>query len=282
MASLSLTRSFSRVFARLALWLAIAVAMVPFVFMLTTSIKPEGAAQAVPPKWLFAPTFEHYAAVFGGQTAASQAFLPLLVHSVIVSVGSTVLTIALALPAAYALARVRFRARRFLAMWMLSTIMFPPIVAAIPVFVFAGRLQLIDTYPVLIVPYTAFNLPMIIWILRSVILQVPEEIEQAALVDGCSRLGVIGRIILPLAIPGIATGAILSMILSWNEFLFALTLTRSEVKTAPVGINEFIGMFGTEWGNLTAASTAVVAPILVMTFILRRRLVSGLTFGAVK
>jgi ABC-type glycerol-3-phosphate transport system permease component len=272
----------SRIAVRLAVWLAIAVTLVPFVFMLTTSVKPEGLAQAIPPRWLFAPTFEHYAAVFGGQTASSQAFLPLMVNSVIVAVASTALTLALALPAAYALSRVPFRGRRFLASWMLSTIMFPPIVAAIPVFVFAGRLQLTDTYPVLIIPYTAFNLPIVVWILRSVISQVPKEIEEAALVDGCSRMGVIRKIILPLVMPGIATGAILSMILCWNEFLFALTLTRSEAKTAPVGINEFTGLFGTEWGNLTAASTAVVAPILVMTLILRRRLISGLTFGAVK
>jgi ABC-type glycerol-3-phosphate transport system permease component len=271
-----------RLLTRLVLWAAIAVAMVPFIFMFTTSLKPSGDAQAIPPKWLFVPTLEHYAAVFGGQTASSQAFLPLLLNSVVVSVASTLLTIALALPAAYVLARVDFKGRRFLASWILSTIMFPPIVAAIPIFIFAGRLQLVDTYPVLIIPYTAFNLPLVIWVLRSIIVQIPREIEQAALVDGCTRPGVIRRIILPLAMPGIATGAILSMILCWNEFLFALTLTRAEVKTAPVGINEFTGMFGTEWGNLTAASTAVVAPILVMTLILRRRLISGLTFGAVK
>ncbi|MGH3089284.1 MAG: carbohydrate ABC transporter permease [Rubrobacteraceae bacterium] len=272
----------ARFLTRLALWAAIAVAMVPFVFMFVTSIKPEGQAQSIPPKWLFVPTLENYVAVFGGQTASSQAFLPLLVNSAVVSVGSTVLTIVLALPAAYALARVRFRGRRFLASWILSTIMFPPIVAAIPVFVFAGTLRIVDTYPILIIPYTAFNLPLVIWVLRSIIIQIPQEIEQAALVDGCTRLGVIRRMVLPLAMPGIATGAILSMILCWNEFLFALTLTRSYIKTSPVGISEFTGMFGTEWGNLTAASTAVVAPILVMTLILRRRLISGLTFGAVK
>lgn len=272
----------TRFLTRLVLWAAIAIAMVPFIFMFTTSLKPSGYAQSIPPKWLFVPTFEHYAAVFSGQTASSQAFLPLLLNSVVVSVASTLFTVFLALPAAYALARVDFKGRRFLASWILSTIMFPPIVAAIPIFIFAGRLQLVDTYPVLIVPYTAFNLPLVIWVLRSIIIQIPREIEQAALVDGCTRVGVIRRIIFPLAMPGIATGAILSMILCWNEFLFALTLTRAEVKTAPVGINEFTGMFGTEWGNLTAASTAVVAPILIMTLILRRRLISGLTFGAVK
>lgn len=271
-----------RIVARVVVWLAIAVTMIPLVFMVTTSIKPAGLAQSIPPEWLFSPTFEHYLNIFSGQTSTGQAFLPLLVNSAIVSTGSTILTIALGLPAAYALARLHFQGRRFLAMWMLSTIMFPPIVAAIPIFIYAGKLQLTDTYLVLIVPYTAFNLPIVVWLLRSIIIQIPRDIEEAAFVDGCSRMGVITRIILPLAIPGIAAAAILSMILSWNEFLFALTLARSEAKTAPVGVMEFTGMFGTEWGSLTAAATSIVAPIAILTLILRRRLVQGLTFGAVK
>lgn len=271
-----------KVVSRIIVWLAIVVAMIPLMFMLVTSIKPAGLAQSIPPKWLFSPTLGNYTNIFNGQTSSAQAFLPLLVNSAIVSIGSTALTIVLALPAAYALARLHFKGRRFLGMWMLSTIMFPPIVAAIPIFVYAGKLQLTDTYAVLIVPYTAFNLPIVVWLLRSIIIQIPRDIEEAALVDGCSRMGVITRIILPLVIPGIAAAAILSMILSWNEFLFALTLTRSEAKTAPVGVNEFTGMFGTEWGSLTAAATSIVAPIAILTLILRRRLVQGLTFGAVK
>jgi len=271
-----------KVAGRLVVWVSMIGALIPLLFMVITSIKPSGDAQTIPPKWVFRPTLEHYAAVFGGQTSSSQAFLPLLVHSAIVAVASTALSILVGVPAAYALARVRFVGRKFLSTWILSTIMFPPIVAAIPVFVLAGQLQLIDTYPILIIPYTAFNLPMVVWLLRSVIAQIPADIEEAARVDGCSRIGVIARMTLPLAVPGIVAAAVLSMILCWNEFLFALTLTRSDVKTAPVGVNEFTGMFGTQWGNLTAASTAIVAPILVMTFLLRRRLISGLTMGAVK
>jgi multiple sugar transport system permease protein/sorbitol/mannitol transport system permease protein len=176
----------------------------------------------------------------------------------------------------------RFRPRRALSSWILSTIMFPPIVAVIPVFILAGQLRLTDTYLVLVVPYAAFNLPMVIWVLRSTINQIPPEVEQAALVDGATRTGVLLRIVLPLVMPGIATAAILSIVLSWNEFLFALTLTRENVKTAPVGVAEFTGLFGTQYGYLTAASIVIVAPILVLVMILRRRFVSGLTFGAVK
>jgi ABC-type glycerol-3-phosphate transport system permease component len=266
--------------SQVALWIWVLLAMVPLVWMVTTSIKPEGYAQTIPPTWQFQPTLQHYVDVLRG--AAVTPFGPLLLHSVIVAVGSTALALVLGLFAAYALARLRFRGKRFLAMWILSTIMFPPVVAVIPIFIMAGRLQLIDKYFTLIVPYAAFNLPLVIWVLRSSIRQIPEEIEDAALVDGASRMEIITRIVLPLAAPGIATAGILSMLLAWNEFLFALTLTRSQVKTAPVGISEFTGMFGTEWGSLSAAATTIVAPVVLMALLLRRHLIEGLTLGAVK
>jgi len=266
--------------SQVALWIWVLLAMVPLVWMVTTSIKPEGYAQTIPPTWQFQPTLQHYVDVLQG--ASVTPFGPLLLHSVIVAAGSTALALVLGLFAAYALARLRFKGKRFLAMWILSTIMFPPVVAVIPVFIVAGRLQLIDRYLTLIVPYAAFNLPLVIWVLRSSIRQIPEEIEDAALVDGASRVEIISRIVLPLAAPGIATAAILSMLLAWNEFLFALTLTRSQVKTAPVGISEFTGMFGTQWGSLSAAATIIVAPVVIMALLLRRHLIEGLTLGAVK
>jgi ABC-type glycerol-3-phosphate transport system permease component len=139
-----------------------------------------------------------------------------------------------------------------------------------------------STYPSLVIPYAAFNLPIIIWMLRSFIEQVPFEIDEAARIDGLSHFGIVRHMILPLVAPGLAAAAILSFLFSWNEFLFALTLTRTFVKTAPVGVMEFTGMYGTQWGDLTAASTIIAAPVLAMTLILRRHIISGLTFGAVK
>jgi ABC-type glycerol-3-phosphate transport system permease component len=268
--------------ARLGIWLIILASLFPIYWMVSTSFKDPDSALRIPPEVIgFAPTLDNYAQLLGGETSA-RGFGSLLVNSIIVAIGSTTLALLLGLPAAYALARVRFRGKRQLAMWILSTTMFPPIVAVIPVFLIAGNAGFIDTYPVLIVPYTAFNLPLVIWMLRSAIRQIPAEIEESALVDGSSRLGMLRTMVLPLAAPGIAAAAVLSVFLSWNEFLFALTLTRSQARTAPVGINEFTTMFGTEWGNLTAGATLVVAPILVMALLLGRRLVSGLTFGAVK
>lgn len=275
-------RPVTRAVGRCLLWVWLLASMVPLLFMFITSIKPEGLTQAIPPRWLFTPTLQHYFDVIRGGAGMSQGFDRLLFDSLVVTFGSTLLTIAVAVPAAYALANRSFRPRKVLSSWILSTYMFPPIVAVIPVFIYAGKLGLIDTYPVLIVPYAAFNLPIAVWILRSSVLQIPTEVVEAAQVDGASQLQILGRIVWPLLVPAAATAAILSAILSWNEFLFALSLTRAAAKTAPVGVQEFTGMYGTQWGPLTAAGTVIIAPILVMTLVLRRRIVSGLTFGAVK
>lgn len=272
----------STIFGRTLLWAWLLIALVPLLFMFVTSFKPSGIAKSIPPQWIFTPTFEHYTSVLSGGSGTSVGFNRLLFNSLAVTFGATLLTVVIAVPAAYALSMRSFRQRRGLSSWILSTYMFPPIVAVIPIFVFAGKLNIVDTYPVLIVPYAAFNLPIAIWIMRSSVLQIPYEIQESAMVDGANRFTLLTRIILPLLVPAIATVAILSAILSWNEFLFALALTRSAAKTSPVGIQEFTGMYGTDWGKLTAAATVIVAPILVMTLILRRRIVSGLTFGAVK
>jgi ABC-type glycerol-3-phosphate transport system permease component len=267
---------------RLVLLLVVIVAIAPIFWMVTTSFKDGRTALALPPKLLdFELTLDNYASLISGASSAS-GFTGPLVNSVIVALGATALAIMLGFPAAYVLARARFRHKPALAMWILSTTMFPPMVAVIPIFLIAGNLGVIDTYPVLIIPYAAFNLPLVIWMLRSVIRQIPVEIDEAAFVDGASPGFVLRRIIVPLAAPGIAATAMLSVFLSWNEFLFALTLTRSNVRTAPVAINEFTTMFGTQWGNLTAGATLVVAPILILALLMGRRLIQGLTFGAVK
>ncbi len=258
------------------------IAIFPIFWMVTTSFKPADEALAIPPNVFdFNVTLANFADLFSG-AASAQGFAQPVINSVIVAIGATALTIALGLPAAYTLARIRFRGKRFLAMWILSTAMFPPMVSVIPIFLILGKTPLIDTYAVLIIPYAAFNLPLVIWMLRSSIRQIPIDIDEAALVDGASRIRVLATMILPLAAPGIAATAMLSIFLSWNEFLFALTLTRSDARTAPVAINEFTTMFGTQWGHLTAGATVVVAPILVLALLMGRRLIQGLTFGAVK
>ncbi len=268
--------------ARLVLWSALASTLFPIFWVLLTSFKPAEISQALPPVWNFTPTLQNYRDVLTGNTYTSQVFGVLIVHSLIVTVASTLVGLAAAVPAAYSLARLRYSGKRVAANWILSTIMFPPIVSVIPIFIIASRLGLTDTWPVLVVPYAAFGLPMMIWMLRSSIKQIPFEIEEAAMIDGASQADILWHIVLPLLTPGIVSACLLAGMMAWNEFLFALTLTRSAVKTAPVGISEFTNMYGTQWGTLTAAATVTVAPILVITVLLRRRVVEGLTFGAVK
>jgi len=267
---------------RAFVWIWLVLGLIPLVFMVVTAVKPAGVVNQVPPVWAFPITFENFANVLAGGAGVSKGFGELLLNSAIVSLGATALTIVLAVPAAFALSQRTFGPRKGISSWILSTYMFPPIVAVVPIFVFAGQLGLIDTYPVLIVPYAAFNLPIAIWILRSTIVQIPFEIQEAAMVDGANQWMILRRVIWPLLAPSIATVAVLTIVLTWNEFLFALSLTRSAAKTAPVGLQEFTGMFGTDWGSITAAATLIVAPILVLTIVLRRQMISGLTFGAVK
>jgi ABC-type glycerol-3-phosphate transport system permease component len=275
-------RSLGNVLARLVLWSAMAAVLFPILWVLLTSIKPSEISQALPPIWDFTPTLQNYRDVLTGATYTSQVFGVLIIHSFIVTVASTLLGLAAAIPAAYSLARMRFAGKKSAANWILSTIMFPPIVSVIPIFIIASRLGMTDTWPVLVIPYAAFGLPMMIWMLRSSIKQIPFEIEEAAMIDGASQWDILRHVVLPLLTPGVVSASLLAGMMSWNEFLFALTLTRSAVKTAPVGISEFTNMYGTQWGALTAASMVTVAPILVVTLLLRRRVVEGLTFGAVK
>lgn len=270
------------IISKALVWAWISVSMLPILFMLLTSLKSSDIAREMPPRWIFMPKVQNYLNILVGSGGHSQGFNRLLLNSLIVTSSSTILCLVVAFPAAFALSQPKFARRRFLSSWILSTYMFPPIVAVIPIFIFAGKMQLLDTYPVLAIPYAAFNLPIVIWILRSSIEQIPQEIEEAAHVDGSNGWNYATKILLPLVAPAIATGAILSSILSWNDFLFALSLTRSTAKTAPVGIQEFTGMYGTDWGSLSAAAMTIVAPVLVLAMVARKRIVSGLTFGAVK
>ena len=267
---------------RVILWGSLLLILAPVGWVMLTSIKPTQISQALPPVWNLTPTLQNYFDVLGGATHTSQHFGTLLLHSIVVTVASTALGLLVGIPAAYALARIKFPGKKGTATWILSTIMFPPAVSVVPIFLLASKLHLTDTFLVLIVPYAVFGLPLVIWMLRSYIKQIPFEIEEAAMVDGASQMDLLRYIVFPLLMPGIVAASLLSAMLAWNEFLFALTLTRSAAKTASVGISEFTNMYGTQWGSLTAAATVTVAPILVATMILRRRLVEGLTFGAVK
>jgi multiple sugar transport system permease protein len=252
----------------------------PFYVIVTTALKTETNIFAWPPVWVFKPTLQSFynaLFVFGGRGAISY-----LVNSIVISAVSTFLAVVLGAMAAYGLTRFSFAGNRQLAFWILSTRFAPPVAFVVPIYIMVQRAGLLDTHIALILIYTAMNLSLVVWILRGFFAEIPIEIEEAALVDGYSRLQIFWRVALPLVRPGIVSMAILSAIFSWNEFLYAMVLTQSRAATLPVYLAGFSSSMGLAWGEYMAVGTMAILPILVFTLALQKHLVRGLTFGAVK
>jgi multiple sugar transport system permease protein len=260
---------------------AVAAALLPVYWMVTISLKSEVDQFSVPPKWLgFWPTLAHYRDAF-----VERSFGQYLLTSALVAALSTACALLLGTLAAYGLARFRLphRLNTRVALWILSTRMFPPIVTAVPLFLLMSDLRLLDTVASLVIVYTAFNLPFVVWMMRGFFQEIPRELEEAARVDGDTRLGALRRVILPLVAPGLAATAVFCLIISWNEFLFALTLTQTDnAMTLPVGIAGRVTQYEIEWGVMSAAGVVAMIPILVFALAVQRYLVRGLSLGAVK
>ncbi|HJQ23536.1 MAG TPA: carbohydrate ABC transporter permease [Blastocatellia bacterium] len=271
----------SRLMVYLALVVAVVTALVPVYWMLTISLKSEVDQFASPPRWFsFSPTLTHYADAF-----LSRSFGQYLATSATVAVLSTLAAVTLGTFAAYALARFRWPMRldRRLSLWILSTRMFPPIVSAVPLFLMMRDLRLLNTTAALVIVYTAFNLPFVVWMMRGFFQELPREMEEAAMIDGDSRLGALFRIILPLVVPGLAATAVFCLIMSWNEFLLALVLTQTDAAmTLPVGIAGRVTQYEIKWGVMSAAGVVAMVPILTFAMAVQRYLVRGLSLGAVK
>jgi multiple sugar transport system permease protein len=222
------------------------------------------------------PTLEHYGALRVGQFPRSFA------NSVLASIASTLLSLLLGVPAAYSLSRGEFRARRQLSLWVLATRMAPPIAFTIPFFLAYRHLELLDTVFGLVIIYLTFNLALVIWMMRTFFDGVPRALEEAAWIDGSSVWGAFLRVTLPLAAPGLAATAVLCFIFSWNDFFYALILTRTAAMTAPVAIVNFMQYEGWEWGKIAAGGTLVMLPVVVFSLVVRNYLVHGLTAGGLK
>jgi ABC-type glycerol-3-phosphate transport system permease component len=251
-----------------------------------TSLKPAFAAWQIPPQWLFKPTFENYLKVFKGVRESygmtGVPFSKALINSLIISLMSVFFALLMALFAAYAFARFQFKSKNQLAYWILSTRMFPPIAAVIPWFLIAQKLKIMDTWIILIIIYTGMNLAFCTWVLRGFLQDLPQEIEEAALVDGCSRFRVLTRIVIPVCAPSIVSTGILALIFAWNEFLFALILTGSRAKTLPVYATGYILEKGIAWAELSAVAILIALPMIVFGILIQRYLIRGLTLGAIK
>ena len=259
------------------LLVALLVILTPYLWLILTSFKDRVDAFAIPPKILFTPTLENYQIAFG-----PKGFTQNLVNSAIVSTTSTLLALVVGVPAAYSLARFRMRGNTMFMMFLLAARMLPAIVLAVPMFILFSNIGLIDNYAALVLAYLTFNLPFAVWMMRGFFLAVPSEIDEAAVMDGCSYLGAFFRAVLPLTLGGLAATAIFCMINSWNEFLFALILTGRHTATLPVVIPELLTPWGTYWGQIAAVGTVTTIPVLLFAFAVQRYLVRGMTGGAIQ
>ena len=286
------------------------VSMVPLAWIFLTSIKSPPDSIAYPPKVLFRPSVEGYCNLFTTQSrqvsdyiarlpppsnacdAAARArnmvvvgpsnFVPRFLNSLVIAFGSTALSVLLGLTAAYAFSRFRVPGKDDLLFFILSTRMMPPIAVAIPVYLMYRELGLSDTRLGMILLYTAVNVSLAVWLLKGFIDEIPREYEEAALVDGYTRLQAFRKVVLPQAATGVMATAIFCLIFAWNEYAFAVLLTSGKAQTAPPFIPIIIGEGGQDWPAVAAGTTLFLVPILVFTVLLRKQLLRGITFGALR
>ena len=261
----------------LLLLLVVIVCVFPFYWMVTTSFKEQAAILSPIPQLFFSPTLGNYTTAFQKFDIGAS-----LVNSMIVALSTTAISLTLGTPAAYAIARFDFKGKRDLWFWFISNRMISPIVVALPFFLIARQFRLLDTQLVLILIYLTFNVPIVVWICADQFRNMPKELDEAATLEGYSSFGIFWRIALPLAAPGIAVSAIFSFIFSWNELLYALVLTRTNAKTAPVVATSFLSGYELPWGQIMATGTLVALPVIIFSIIVSRQLVRGLTMGAIK
>lgn len=263
---------------RVALVILLVFAIFPFYWAIVASFTPETVLFSSPSLLPRAATLEHYRALF-----AERDFWVPIRNSLVVAGSTTILCVTVGAFAAYALARLDFPGKRPLLAFILAVTMFPQIAIVSPLYLLLRKLHLINTYPGLVLPYVTFAMPLAVWMLVGFFRQLPRELEEAALVDGASRWQAMRKIILPLAGPGLATTAILTFLYCWNEFLFALSFTLGpERYTVPVAIALFRGQYQIPWGQILAAAIVATLPVAVVILVFQRRIVQGLTAGAVK
>lgn len=250
----------------------------PIVWSVLNSLKTEQDVLAYPPKFLFTPTLAAYRDVLFG----SGSILPNLVSSFIISIGTTVVTMIMAVPAAYALARLRIPGKRFAGFYVLATQMLPPVGIIIPYFLILRNIGWMDTYQGIILIYLSFSLPFAIWLLVSYFEDIPFEMEEAAYLDGASRWKTLWRIIIPQVQGGIAVTVVFVFLNAWNEFLFAVVLSGNTVRPVTIAMFNFVSVEQTLWTKLAAVSVLAMLPVIVLGIVAQKHIVKGLTVGAVK
>jgi len=258
--------------------LVFAFFMIPLYWLLTTSLKYGRDAFTLPPKWLFfIPTLRNYV-----DALTNAKNLMFIKNSLIITTGTTLLSLVLGVPAGYAIARTHWRLLNSSSFFFLILLMAPPVATLIPFYLIMRDVHLLGTYWALILLDTAFDASFVVWMMRSYFKDVPQEMEEAALVDGASRFTAFLRVALPLSVPGIISSALYCIIYSWNDFLFALMLTSPATKTIPLGIMASFSAIDVSWGQMTTLSVFAIIPAVFISLFLNRYFVQGLTMGASK
>ena len=267
---------------RLALWalagVLLAVWAFPVIWGLLTSFKTERDVLAYPPVWLFKPTLDNYREVIFG----TSSILPNLWSSIIVATASTLLTMLIAIPAAYALARLHYPGRKASGFYVLATQMLPPVGLIIPYYLVLQKIGMLDSYSGLTAIYLTFSLPFAVWLMVSYFEDIPYEMEEAALLDRAGRVRALWYVILPQVRGGIAVTTVFVFLNAWNEFLFAVVLGGNRVRPVTVAMFNFISVEQTQWARLAAGAMLAMAPVILIGLFAQRHIVKGLTVGAVK
>jgi multiple sugar transport system permease protein len=266
-------------------FLLMVVMCVPGLWVVLTAFRPNGEVLAKPPIWIPEQfNLDNFAKIFG--FGANQVAIPVpsyFMNSLVIALTSTAIALLIGMSGGYAFARYRFRFKNGVFLWLMLSRTVPGIALSLPIFMIWSRIGLIDTKMGLIIVYVALNIPFTIWLIDGFFRQIPKEMSEAAQVDGCTRWQAFWKIEFPLAKSGIASAGIFAFLTSWNEYALASNLTRStDSKTLPVGLMDFTAQFTIDWAGMSAMAVIIIIPALILTFLVQKHLIAGLTFGGVK
>ena len=258
--------------------IVIVVFMTPIIWMILLSIRPAITNRTVPPTLIFKPTLKYFYYCFANP-GVSRYYL---ISSLIISISATVLSLPFSILAAYAFSRFKFRAKNFLLFYYLGLFLGPPIVFLIPFFLLMSKINWTGTYQSMVLIFQTFTIPFSVLIMKSFFDEVPPSLEEAAMVDGASRLGALLKIVLPISLPGIIVSAMFAFVFSWNNAIFPMVLSGPFTKPLPVGTLNFMATTGVSWNNIAATSIVTMLPPMIIFLALGKYIVRGLTFGAIK
>ena len=272
-----------RIFRRFGSWLnnlflafVIFLILAPILWMVQMSVRTDLAVFEIPPDYSQGWTLQNYGDLLQGDFSHN------LLNSLIVSTATSIISLLIGVPAAYALSRFAFRRERLLSFWILSARLALPIGFALPLFNMFLQIGWTNSYQAIIIVYLTFATPLVIWVMRPFLDSIPNDLEESAAVDGATQWQAFTQIVLPLSAPGLVSVGVLTFIMTWIEFFYALVFTRGDMMTAPVGVVNFLQYAGWEWGKITTAGVLIMLPVIIFSVLTNKYLISGLTAGAVK